>query len=71
MIDVCKFTLGKSEKPKQINIPVYGETATKVSQMREYNISVNKAVDELINTEFYPSFETAVAEGKIVLKAKQ
>lgn len=71
VMDLSQFTLGQKEKPKQINIPVYNETADKVSEMREYNVSVNKAVEELINKELYTSFLQAKAEGKIKVKAKQ
>ena len=70
-IDLESFKLGKTVKPRQANIPVYSETAEKVSEMREYNIHVNKAVDELINTDLYPAFEKLVAENKIVKKAEQ
>jgi hypothetical protein len=70
-IDLNQFKLGEKDKARQINIPVYEETANKVSKMREYNISVNRAVDSLINTELYPAFEKALAEGIIKQKAKQ
>lgn len=71
VMDLTDFTLGVKDKARQINIPVYEETAVKVSKMREYNISVNRAVDNLINTELYPSFEKALAEGKLKVKSKQ
>jgi len=70
-LDLDNFKLGKTEKPKQANIPMYGDTAEKVSEMRQYNISVNKAVESLIVDELYVAFETAVAEGKIVKKDSQ
>ena len=69
--DITEFTLNGKEKSKQINIPVYGDTATKVSEMREYNISVNKAVDNLVNEVLYVKFAQAKAEGKIKVKAKK
>ena len=71
VIDLTNFKLGTTEKPKQANIPMYGETVDKVSEMRQYNIAVNKAVESLILKELYPAFESAVAEGKIIVKAKQ
>jgi len=70
-IDLNDFKLGSTEKPKQANIPMYGETADKVSEMRKYNISVNKAVESLILNELYPAFENAKAEGKIIVKAEK
>jgi len=70
-LNLDDFKLGKTNKPKQANIPMYGDTADKVSEMRQYNISVNKAVESLILDGLYPAFEKAIADGKIVKKDSQ
>jgi hypothetical protein len=66
--ELDEYKLGITAKPKQSNIAVYGEVSDKLSEMRQYNISVNKVVAKFIETELYAKFEQAIADGKIKRK---